>query len=56
MVMKTHQARTPPPSRVMPVLKWLHARFREYILPLLRRSFAWARAKWDEIAARSRRD
>jgi hypothetical protein len=55
-VMKAQQPRTPPAARLKPLFQWLAARFRQFVLPQLKRLFAWAGAKWNEIASRPPRD
>lgn len=55
-VLKVHPPRTPPRSRIKPVLRWIAARFENTILPLLKRLFARAKEKWAEIASRPPRD
>lgn len=56
MVMKSHQPHKPRSSALKPAARWLWARFNAVVMPLLKRLWAWARAKAAEIAARSRRD
>jgi hypothetical protein len=55
-VMKAQQPRTTQASKVKPALDWLAAQFRQFVLPQLKRLFAWASTKWSEIASRPPRD